>query len=271
MFTPSPSRPGIDLPRSILKTRGIVIRNWRMGDTSRFVTVYTEDLGKLKITARGARKIKSKFGSALELMSEIDAVCYVGKNGNIQTLSECTLLEEPPMVTTDLERFSLANAALELVDKVTVEGEPNGRLYACLRGVLKGLQEVDVGQLEVLFWYFELRVLDALGYRPELRSCTACGMLLQAGSCGFSVAVGGGICRSCGERERQDISFEGLSFLARLQELPTYRRENLPEVPIFRGQIRKLFHGFFVHHGLVVGTLRSLRFFDSLDTSYRDS
>ena len=256
------------MPRSILKTRGIIIRNWRMGDTSRFATVYTEDLGKLKITAKGARQIKSKFGSALELMSEIDAVFYVGKNRNIQTLSECSLLREPPRVTTNLERFSLANAALELVDKVTVEGEPNSRLFSCLRGVLRGLQEVDVGQLEVLFWYFELRVLDALGYRPELSSCTACGVQLWAGSYGFSVAVGGGICQSCGEREYQDISFEGLSFLARLQALPTYSREKLPEVPIYRGQIRKLFHSFFVYHGLIPGTLRSLRFFDSLDNDY---
>ena len=237
-----------------------------MGETSRFVTVYTKDLGKLKITAKGARKIKSKFGSGLELMSEIDAVCYFGKNKNIQTLSECTLLENPPKVTNDLERFSLANASLELVDKVTVEGEPNDRLYACLRGVLKGLQEVDVSQIEVLFWYFELRVLDALGYRPELISCTSCGSQLNTESCGFNVALGGGICGVCCKRENQDLPFAVVSFLARLQGLTTYRREKLPKVPIFRSKIRKLFHSFFVHHGLIVGTLRSLNFFDSLNT-----
>ena len=254
------------MPRSIVKTRGIVIRNWRMGETSRFVTVYTEDLGKLKVTAKGARKIKSKYGSGLELMSEIDAVCYLGKNKNIQTLSECNLLAPPPKVTTDLERFSLANASLELVDKVTVEGESNERLYACLRGVLKGLEEVDVGQIEVLFWYFELRVLDALGYRPELTSCTSCGCQLKPESFGFNVALGGGICGVCCERENQDLPFAVVSFLARLQALTTYRREKLPKLPIYRRKIRKIFHSFFVHHGLIIGTLRSLRFFDSLDS-----
>ncbi len=254
------------MPRSIVKTRGIVIRNWRMGETSRFVTVYTKDLGKLKVTAKGARKIKSKYGSGLELMSEIDAVCYIGKNKNIQTLSECNLLELPPKVTTDLERFSLANASLELVDKVTVEGEPNERLYACLRGVLKGMAEVDVSQIEVLFWYFELRVLDALGYRPELISCTSCGSQLKSEACGFNVALGGGICGACCKRGNQDLPFAVVAFLARLQGLTTYRREKLPKVPIYRSKIRKLFHSFFVHHGLIVGTLRSLRFFDSLNT-----
>ena len=76
----------------------------------------------MKITAKGARRIKSKFGAALELMSEIDAVFYVGKTRNIQTLSECSLVMDPPNVTQDLQRFSLANAALEMVDKITIEG-----------------------------------------------------------------------------------------------------------------------------------------------------
>ena len=239
-----------------------------MGETSRFATLYTEDLGKLKITAKGARRIKSKFGAALELMSEIDAVFYVGKTRNIQTLSECSLVMDPPNVTQDLQRFSLANAALEMVVKITIEGEPNRRLFACLRGVLRGLQEVDVNQLEVLFWYFELRVLDALGYRPELRSCTVCGAELRVGLCGFNVIVGGGVCRSCGDGAYQDISFEGLSFLAKLQALPAYRREILPKEPICRAQIRKLFQSFFAYHGLIVGNLRSLSFLESLDRDY---
>ena len=138
-----------------------------MGETSRFATLYTEDLGELKITAKGARRIKSKFGAALELMSEIDAVFYVGKTRNIQTLSECSLVMDPPNVTQDLQRFSLANAALEMVDKITIEGEPNRRLFACLRGVLRGLQEVDVNQLEVLFWYFEPGCLMRLVIDPN--------------------------------------------------------------------------------------------------------
>ena len=52
------------MPRTIIKTRGIVLRTMRMGETSRLVTLYTEDYGKLKVTAKGARKPKSKFGAA---------------------------------------------------------------------------------------------------------------------------------------------------------------------------------------------------------------
>ena len=90
---------------------------------------------------------------------------------DLQTLSECHLLHPPPSLGSDLERFSLANAALELIEGLTIEGEPNERLYACLHGVLHGLIEVEADQVESLFWYYQLRVLDALGYSPELQQC----------------------------------------------------------------------------------------------------
>ena len=75
------------MPRTIVKTRGIVLRSRRMGETSRMATLYTEDFGKLTVTAKGARRIKSKFGSALELMAEVQAVCYIRDTRNLQTLS----------------------------------------------------------------------------------------------------------------------------------------------------------------------------------------
>ena len=65
------------MPRTIVKTRALVLRTMRMGETSRLVTFYTQEQGKLKVTAKGARKPKSKFGAALDLMTEVQAVCYV--------------------------------------------------------------------------------------------------------------------------------------------------------------------------------------------------
>ena len=118
------------MPRTIVKTKAIVLRSRRMGETSRMSTLFSEDVGKLKVTAKGARRVKSKFGSALDLMAEVHVVCYVRDTRDLQTLSECHLLHPPPSLGSDLERFSLANAALELIEALTIEGEPNERLYA---------------------------------------------------------------------------------------------------------------------------------------------
>ena len=157
------------MPRNIVKTRAIVLRTMRMGETSRLVTFYSEEHGKLKATAKGARKPRSKFGAALDLMTEVQAVCYVKETRDLQTLSECTLLKPAPELSHSLERLSFGSAACELIDRLTIEGEPNQRLYQCLAGVLHGLAEVGPEQVESLFWYYQLRAAEALGYRPELR------------------------------------------------------------------------------------------------------
>ena len=84
------------MPRTILKTRAIVLRTMRMGETSSLVTFYAQECGKLKAMARGARKPKSRFGAALGLMTEVQAICYVKETRDLQTLSECTLLKPAP-------------------------------------------------------------------------------------------------------------------------------------------------------------------------------
>jgi DNA repair protein RecO (recombination protein O) len=252
------------MPRTIVKTRGIVLRSRRMGETSRITMLYTEDFGKLKVTAKGARRVKSKFGSALELMAEVQAICYIRTARDLQTLSECELLTPPPVLSNDLQRFSFGNAAIELIDGLTIEGEANKRLYQCLRGVLRGLEEVDSTQVESLFWYYELRVLDALGYSPELRQCVACRRELIGAWLWFNPAQGGGMCAACGQGHGMRLPGESLQFLAHLQALKTYAKDVLPPTPTRRGEIRAAFSAFVDYYGSGRGHLRSLHFMESL-------
>ena len=76
------------MPRNIVKTRAIVLRTMRMGETSRLVTFYSEEHGKLKATAKGARKPRSKFGAALVMMTEVPAVCNVKEVRSVRSLYE---------------------------------------------------------------------------------------------------------------------------------------------------------------------------------------
>ena len=95
------------MPRTIVKTHAIVLRTMRLGETSSLVTLYAQECGKLKAMARGARKPKSRFGAALGLMTEVQAVCYIKETRDLQTLSECTLLKPAPDLSQSLERLSL--------------------------------------------------------------------------------------------------------------------------------------------------------------------
>ena len=231
-----------------------------MGETSKLVALYTEDCGKLKVTAKGARKPRSKYGAALELMSEIQAVCYVRDERELQILSEGHVLRSFPGLVGHLERLAFGSAACELVDRLTIEHEPNRRLYGYLSGALGALEEVDAEQLESLFWYYQLRVAEALGYRPELGRCVSCRTALQGTSLWFSPALGGGLCDRCDRVGASRVSGASLRHLAALQNLQAYSREAIPAVPPQRAEIRDMLRTFMAHHAGGRLTLKSLEF-----------
>lgn len=271
------------MARTIVKTDAVVLRTRRMGETSKLVTLYSEAHGKLKTMAKGARKPKSKFGGCLEVTNEVHVVCYLRDDRDLQTLSDAEVKRTHPKLLCDLTRLAYAGAAAEMIDRLTIEHEANARLYACLVGILSGLEEVSQPQLESLFWYFQLRVAGALGYQPELANCTNCGQALAREASWFSPAMGGGVCQTCSREAIADgadvygdrgttiygtmtrrVNGDSLQFLARLQAMRTYTRDDLPVAPSRRGEIRGMLRSFLEYHAGASGRLRSLEFLDAL-------
>jgi len=280
------------MPRTLAKTQAIVLRVRRMGETSKLVTLYTEEFGKVKVVAKGARKPKSKFGAGLELMTEIQVVFYMRDDRELQTLSDCDVTRSHPQLLTALQRLSYGSAVCELIDRLTIEGEGgNKRLYRCLGGVLAGLEEVSASQAEALFWYFQLRMAESLGYRPELGHCVGCLAALEARSLWFSPALGGGLCPGCGREAASGdggggglqgegahdaygtqptqafrVDGDNIRFLCGLQRLAKYDKDTIPEaLPRQRvREIRSMLLRFLEFHAGQCGRLRSLEFLESI-------
>lgn len=268
------------MARILLKTDAIVLRTMRMGETSKLITLFTEAHGKLKVTAKGARRPKSKFAGCLEVSWLVHIGCPVRDDRDLHNLTDAETIRARPALLKDLARLSFAAAACEMVDRLSIDHEPNRRLYLCLAGVLVGLEEVEPVQLESLFWYFQLRVAEALGYRPELANCANCGADLPVEAAWFSPGMGGSVCRDCGREAAQEqedqgapaylrsrkISADSLRLLTLLQGLRTYSREVIPAAPPERrDEVRALLRSFLEYHGGTSGRLRSLEFLDSVN------
>jgi DNA repair protein RecO (recombination protein O) len=267
------------MARTLVKTDAIVLRTMRMGETSKLATLFTEHHGKLRVSAKGARRPKSKFAGSLEVSWQVHIACPVRDDRDLHNLTDAEIVRARPGLLVDLTRLSYAAAACEIVDKLSLDHEPNRRLYLCLTGVLGGIEEVASEQLETLFWYFQLRVAEALGYRPELANCANCGTPLPAEAAWFNPGMGGGVCRDCGRQaaDEQDgqgapdylrtrrISADSLRLLVFLQGLRTYSRDAIPVAPPqLRDEVRALLRSFLEYHGGTDGRLRSLEFLDAI-------
>lgn len=174
----------------LYRDAGVVLRTYKLGEADKIVVIMTKANGKVRAVAKGVRKTKSKFGARLEPMSHVNLLLYRGRQLDI--VSQAETVETHAPLLSSLDRASQAMAALEAVDQMGLEREPNPRLYQMAVGVLRTIADRPAA-LNVPAFYWKL--LAAEGLHPQLDVCVRCGAdeLLVS----FDVNQGGVLCKTC--------------------------------------------------------------------------
>ncbi|MEM9039351.1 MAG: DNA repair protein RecO [Actinomycetota bacterium] len=172
---------------------GVVLRTYKLRESDRIVVFHTKENGKVRAVAKGVRKTRSKFGARLEPMSHVRLLLYRGRELDI--VSQAEAVEPLSPMLSSLDRASQGLAALEAVDQLALEREPNPVLYQSLVGVLRTIAERP-SPLNVPAFYWKLLARE--GFSPQLDVCVRCGdgepdVELVA----FDLQEGGTLCRSC--------------------------------------------------------------------------
>ena len=178
----------------IYRTEAVVLRRQDLGEADRLIAVYTPELGKLRVVAKGVRRPRSRKAGHLEPFTRVQLLLARGRELDIVTQAEA--IDVYPSLRTDLIRMGHAAYAVELLDRVTVEAAENEDLYRLL---VHTLERLSLGaDPAVASRFYELRVLDLVGYRPELFRCLNCGTEIRPEDQYFSASSGGVVCPSCG-------------------------------------------------------------------------
>jgi DNA repair protein RecO (recombination protein O) len=195
----------------VYRTEAVVLRRQDLGEADRLLTVYSLDRGKLKVVAKGARRPSSRKAGHLEPFTRVKLLLARGRELDIITQAEA--IETHPGIQEDLIRFGQASYTVELLDRFTVDREENQTLYRLLVNTLERLTSGEDPTATMLF--YELRLLDYVGYRPELFRCVGCGEEIRPQDQFFSAAEGGILCPACGpvRGESRPISLTELKIL----------------------------------------------------------
>jgi DNA repair protein RecO (recombination protein O) len=209
--------------------------------------LFTRDFGKIAAMAKGARRAKGPFDSALDLLT-VCRVVFIHKSSDaLDLLTEAKLERRFRSATRDLSRLYAGYYVAELLTELTDMGDPHPELYHEAERTLANLdQEGDVAEILLKF---ELSTLRFLGYLPTLDGCARCGADTDAANrVLFGHLAGGILCPKCrpGERQVVSLSREGLETL-RLASDPT-----ADELPGFsdtrvRGELRGLMNHYLSH------------------------
>lgn len=162
-------------PTAIVACEALVLRNLRHGETSRIATLFTRELGKVGVIAKGARLPASPFGASLELFNRGSFQLYYRPGRDLQFLKSGALEREYRGILRDPRRYRLASALAEFLDRVLTGEEPAGELFDFARRAFEILETAPPATLPELFRGLQLRIASLLGYAPRLDRCAACG------------------------------------------------------------------------------------------------
>lgn len=239
----------------LLRTDGIVLRTWEFGEHDRLVALYTRDLGRLAAVARGARRIRSRFGAALELFTWGDVVGFEREGRALVRLDHFDIRRSFRALREDLLRLAHGARMLEAVSRLTAERDPQ---VACFALLLRGLRALERHPALRVQLAFTLRLLDLLGHRPRLDRCGGCGGRVGTVGVVFDGAGGGVACVGCRPAGALAVSSQALGALRGLQAASWDARLAARIAPGTEQEADTLLERYVAMLG--GGSLRSVRF-----------
>lgn len=202
----------------LYRSEGIVLRRQDFGEADRLLTLYTQDFGKIRVIAKGARKPHSRKAGHVELFMRSKMLFATGRN--IDLLTQVELQEAYRPLREDLVRVTYASHVVELLDRFTAENDNHPELFQLLADALGWL--VETRDLMLTARYYELRLLSLVGYEPRLFQCVGCGETLAPRDQFFSPEMGGVLCPECQRADARalPLSLAALKVLRYMQTRP---------------------------------------------------
>lgn len=235
-----------------LTDEAIVLGVMDYRETDRIVQLYTKEHGRLSGIARGAKKSVKRFGGAFELFARLSLNFFPGEN--LAAIRSADPLTIYPEIRKSFTAIAQASYAVELVAAITPERLPNKRVFRLLSSYLEHLATPSAEASDRHF--FEINLLNILGYRPPLDSCSGCGASLAAVGGGWSPGGRHGIvCRRCSVG---DISLTGSSIALLLDSLTIGRFGQVRFSQLEIGEVDRFMAAFIAAH--ISRPLKSIAF-----------
>ncbi|WP_345499990.1 DNA repair protein RecO [Nocardia callitridis] len=178
----------------LYRDHAVVVRQHKLGEADRIVTLLTSHHGLVRAVAKGVRRTKSKFGARLEPFAYIDVQLHPGRN--LDTVTQVHTVEAfAADIVDDYGRYTTACAVLETAERLAGEERaPAPRLHALTASALRAIAAKQRPH-ELILDSFLLRAMGFSGWAPALAECARCAT--PGAHRAFHVGAGGAVCVHC--------------------------------------------------------------------------
>jgi DNA repair protein RecO (recombination protein O) len=205
----------------------LVLRTYKLGETSKVVVLLTRDRGKLRAVAKGARGPRSRYQSALEPLSEVRVGLHGRQGAELYRLGQCDLLRSAFRAGgRGLETALSLSYFAELLDAFAQEGEAEDAVYRLAVAVIAAAEQG--AEVRALTRYLEAWLLKLHGIYPPFDRCAGCGGPLPAGALVYHAAAHGFVCEGCSPASGPIVPEPARAFLAAVFRRPPSEIPALP-------------------------------------------
>jgi DNA repair protein RecO (recombination protein O) len=158
----------------LIETEGLILKTYNLAEADKIVLMLTREHGIVRGVAKGAKRLKSRFGSSLEPFTVVRATYFQKETQELVSVQKLDLIGSYFAVASDpdfLQKFSYLTEIL--IDSLPPQ-DPNETLYRMTRACLDAAAKLP-DRLEAIGFYFEVWLLKLTGYLPQWTACTLCG------------------------------------------------------------------------------------------------
>jgi DNA repair protein RecO (recombination protein O) len=230
----------------VVRTEAIVLRRRSWGEADRILTLFSPQRGKFRAKAVGIRKPRSRKAGHLELFMRSMLLVAHGRELDIITQAETLAAYRP--LRDDLLRSAAASYAVEMLDRFSPDEAGSPAAYALLCQTLEQLCEASPP--DVVLRYYDLRLLEIMGYRRQLHSCVVGKETIVAEDQLFNPGLGGVVCPRCA-RSTPDclpLSLPALKVMRHLQREALAAVVELTIRPAVLSEVEKILREYTQYH-----------------------
>jgi DNA repair protein RecO (recombination protein O) len=238
--------------------KAMVLRKTKLGETDTILTLLADDGRQIRAVAKGLRKPGGRFGGRLEPYSVVELLLHTGRS--LDVVTEAVTASTHAALREDFDRNAAAAVVADLLDKISLEGQTEPRLFALATTTLDVMQEAPADALPELVVAFLAKAMAMHGYRPALEECAECGGSLGDANL-FSAASGGALCANCGSADASAVRLgpAGRAWLERLLQARMAEIPALEMPPAAVADCFALMRAFVAYH--LPARLKALDFY----------
>src|SRR5205814_9665825 len=177
------------------KSAAVVIGSFDLGESDRVITFYSREYGKVRGVAKASRRMRSRFGGALELFTLGELVFFDTGRSELVRIDHFDIVHPFVRVREHLERLGQGAWVVECLTKLTPDRDAQPALFGL---TLRSLRALDTGaRPQRVASCFALRAVDLLGHRPRIDRCVECGRAYPFREAALDMTAGGLLCSRC--------------------------------------------------------------------------